>query len=489
MYNYNKDLKMDKNKHYQPVTAVWEVTMGCNMRCKHCGSSCSHPLPDELNTEEALACIDQLADIHLRWITISGGEPLTRKDLPLLIRRLKEKGIVVNIITNGWLLKERAEVLHEAGISTVAVSIDGPRDIHDKIRMTGSYTRSEEGIRALKKLGVTVGAVTTITKQNIDRLSELRDDLIRIGVDSWQIQIGLPMGNLAQRPDWVIEPSQVDNLIDFCYETMQQGKIRIYPADCVGYYNIKELEVRRASYKTENVLWDGCNAGVRGFGILHNGDILGCTSIRSREFIEGNIRERSLAAIWNDPSCFLWRRDMKKSQLSGNCGRCVYGSKCLGGCPNTRLTMNGNIYGENIYCSYNNHLRSLELKLAERVDKEKMLTEAKEAVRNEDFQKTALLCARILKVKESNPDALKLKGYAEFMCGNYKESECDNRKVLESIPDDVYALKGLALALYKQDRSREEVVMLLDRADVLSNHADADLIHDMEIIKRDLAFR
>lgn len=480
---------MDKNKHYQPVTAVWEVTMGCNMRCKHCGSSCSESLPDELNTEEALACIDQLADIHLRWITISGGEPLTRRDLPLLIRRLKEKGIVVNIITNGWLLKERAGMLHEAGISTVAVSIDGPRDIHDKVRMTGSYARSEEGIRALKELGVTVGAVTTITKQNIDRLSELRDDLIRIGVDSWQVQIGLPMGNLAQRPDWVIEPSQVDDLIDFCYQTMQQGKIRIYPADCIGYYNLKELEVRRVSYQTENVLWDGCNAGVRGFGILHNGDILGCTSIRSREFIEGTIRERSLAAIWNDPNRFLWRRDMKKSQLSGNCARCVYGNKCLGGCPNTRLTMNGSIYGENTYCSYNNHLRGLELRLAERVDEEKMLTEAKEAVRNEDFQKTTLLCARILKMKSTHPDALKLKGYAEFMCGNYKESECDNRKALESIPDDAYALKGLALALYKQDMCQEEVVRLLDRANDLSNHADVDLIHDIEIIKRDLAFR
>ena len=43
------------------TTAVWEITMGCNMRCKHCGSSCAEALPDELNTSEALEVCDQLS--------------------------------------------------------------------------------------------------------------------------------------------------------------------------------------------------------------------------------------------------------------------------------------------------------------------------------------------------------------------------------------------------------------------------------------------
>lgn len=45
------------------TTAVWEITMGCNMRCKHCGSSCAEALPDELNTSEALEVCDQLKDL------------------------------------------------------------------------------------------------------------------------------------------------------------------------------------------------------------------------------------------------------------------------------------------------------------------------------------------------------------------------------------------------------------------------------------------
>lgn len=58
------------------TTAVWEITMGCNMRCKHCGSSCAEALPDELNTSEALEVCDQL-----KVITLSGGEPTTLNNL------------------------------------------------------------------------------------------------------------------------------------------------------------------------------------------------------------------------------------------------------------------------------------------------------------------------------------------------------------------------------------------------------------------------
>lgn len=60
---------------YLPVTAVWEITMGCNMRCDHCGSSCAEPLPDELTTEEALALCDDLKTVGLKWITLSGENP------------------------------------------------------------------------------------------------------------------------------------------------------------------------------------------------------------------------------------------------------------------------------------------------------------------------------------------------------------------------------------------------------------------------------
>lgn len=386
---------------YQPVTCVWEVTMGCNMRCKHCGSSCSEPLSDELTTEEALNLCDQIAKMGLRWVTLSGGEPLTRKDIPLLVERLTSRGVSVNIITNGWLLDEGLiKELKKSGIATVAISIDGTEEIHNLIRRPGSYEQSRRAFAILKENGIQAGAVTTISKQNLGILEDMKNELLAMGVGSWQVQIGLPMGNLKERPDWLLEPEQVDDILDFCYKTAIEGKMKIFPADCIGYCTTKEMEIKKISFGTNNVrLWDGCNAGIRGFGILQNGDILGCTSIRNKEYIEGNIRERSLREIWEDKDNFLWRRNMVKTKLSGDCASCVYGSKCLGGCPNTRLTMTGSIYGENEYCSYNVELKKLRTKYQDENDADKLFGVSQTLMQRKRYQEAAYALKRVIELQ------------------------------------------------------------------------------------------
>ncbi|MBP1613808.1 MAG: Radical domain protein [Bacteroidetes bacterium] len=472
-------------RKYQPVTAVWEVTMGCNMNCIHCGSSCNKPYADELTTSEALSLIKEMAQLGVKWVTLSGGEPLTREDLPQLIKCLRENSLGANVITNGWLLAEKAHLLKEAGVCVVAVSIDGTKEIHDTIRRQGSFERDMEGIRLLRQLGIEVGAITTITKKNLANLKELREKLIEAGVDSWQVQIGLPMGNLLKHKENVMTPEHVDEIIDFCYETALDGRIRMYPADCIGYYTVKEQEVKRRSYKAENALWEGCNAGVRGFGVLQNGDIIGCTSVRDKEFIEGNIRERSLNDIWNDENAFRWRRELKKEMLSGECQKCIYGSKCLGGCANTRLTMEGSIYGENKYCSYNVYLKKKMEEVRRIKDVRYIQEKAQEALRNDEVQVVALLAKHGVALDKNNLELYKLKGYADFMCGNYADAERSNSEALKLCGEDAYALKGLALSMYKQDKyPLEDVIRLMERANSLNGGTDNDILHDLNLLRQ-----
>ncbi len=444
---------------YQPITCVWEVTMGCNMRCGHCGSSCAEPLPDELTTAEAINLCDQIAEMGLKWITLSGGEPLTRKDIPLLVQRLSQKGVSVNIITNGWLLdRSMAEQLKESGIATVAISIDGTREIHDMIRRKEAFSHAKSSFRILRELGIKTGAVTTITNQNIHILRELKEELIRMGVKTWQVQLGLPMGNLKERPNWLLEPEKVTDIIDFCYETAKEGRIKIYPADCIGYYTKKEMEIKKISYETDMVsIWDGCNAGIRGFGILHNGDILGCTSIRDRNYIEGNIKERSLRDIWKDENSFSWRRNIKKEQLKGECKNCIYGSKCLGGCPNTRLTMNGSIYSENKYCAYNLRLTKIKKKQENVTEVEKLYEIADGMIKQGIYQEAAIILKRLLDLEPEHRNALLAKAYAEYMCGNYEMCKKDNVKAMKLDSNDAQALGGYAIALFKLGDKKEAV--------------------------------
>lgn len=472
---------------YQPITAVWEITMGCNMRCGHCGSSCHEPLPDELTTEEALQVCDDMKTLGLRWITLSGGEPLTRKDWPLLAGRLYQNGIIPNIITNGWLVTaEMVKTAEANGVQTISISLDGVKDTHDAIRKQGSYERVIQAFQILHRMNHVSGANTTITEQNIRELDEIKKILISNGVNLWQIQIGLPMGNLAPKKDLIIKPDIVDYLLEYAYQTTLEGKIKVFPADCLGYFTGKEIVTRQISTGSNTpVLWQGCNAGKRSFGLLHNGDVLGCASIREPSFIEGNIRKRSLVQIWNDPNAFKWARTLKKSDLAGNCKECCYGDVCLGGCPNTRLTLYGSIHSDNAYCSYHKAMEETKGALSKYSDIKQLMDVAIAYAQDQKWQLASLTLEQALRIDPQNPDILAYYGYVSYQLGNFETAKDANRAILDNDPDNVYALKGMGLTLHKLQESQEGINHLI-RATQLATSKDIDSFYDLSIVYHEL---
>lgn len=471
---------------YQAVTGVWEVTMGCNMRCKHCGSSCENPLADELSTEEALNLADQIADLGLSWITLSGGEPFTRKDWHLIAKRLSDNGVVPNIISNGWLVNEDiVEKAKAAKVGTIAISLDGLRETHDFIRKLGAYERAMNALRMFIKNDIVCGVITTISNANMKELRELRNILVEMKVPYWQVQIGLPMGNYSKQPEFALRPEQMNDIIDFCHETATQGQITIYPADCIGYYNVKELQTRQIAYKTASFpIWKGCNAGKRGFGILQNGDILGCTSIRDKQFIEGSIRKQSLREIWESSDTFLWNRNATKGQLKDDCNKCKFGDECLGGCPNTRLTMEKDLLAENKFCSYNVGLKKTKAILAQRVDTKVLFEDAVKYIDEQEYQIAEMVLDRILELEPENMDALKFHAFVNFFLQNFHLAEQSNRKALDLNPNDVYSLKGLGVTLYKQG-DKTDGISYLEQAVSLTKSDFMDPYYDLALIYLD----
>ncbi|MGE5341166.1 MAG: radical SAM protein [Candidatus Omnitrophota bacterium] len=468
---------------YQPITGVWEITMGCNMKCKHCGSGCAEPLADELTTEEALALARDIAQLGLQWITLSGGEPFTRPDWPLLVREFSQHGVIPNMISNGWLITD--EILDTAkanDVGAIAISLDGLEETHDFMRKPGSFERAVRSLNMMKAKNMKAGVVTTVSKKNIHELHGIKDLLTQIGASYWQLQIGLPMGNFHFRRDMILEPRQVDEVIDFTYETMKEGQIVVYPADCLGYYNIRELEVRKQAHRSETYpIWNGCNAGKRSLGILHNGDILGCTSIRDRQYVEGNIRQRSIRDIWEDDAAFTWSRNATKSDLHGNCKVCTYGDMCLGGCPNTRLTMNGTIESENAYCSYNVAMRDTEAKVAAIDDLAELTRLGKKHAQQGDYQLAAMLLQKALAQAPNDIELLNYEGFVHFFLNNFSECREANRKVLALDPDNVYATKGMGLALYRSGEV-EAGISYLKKAVALTDVTYLDPYYDLVVV-------
>ncbi|MCP4218498.1 MAG: radical SAM protein [bacterium] len=457
--------------------------MGCNMQCKHCGSGCAEPLKDELSTNEALALCRDLGKLGLQWITLSGGEPFIRSDWHQLVKELANNGVVPNIISNGWLITEDIlDKARENNVGTIAISLDGMEETHDYMRKKGSFQRVISALKKMKEKGVSCGVITTVSKRNMPELEDLKNMLAEVGVNYWQLQIGLPMGNFKERRHMILEPEQIDELIDFTYDTMKEGRITIYPADCLGYYNMKELQVRQYAHKSSTLpMWKGCNAGKRSLGILHNGEILGCTSIRDKEFIEGSIRNRPLREIWEDETNFSWNRNASKNLLEGKCKVCNYGSVCLGGCPNTRLTMNGKIESENMYCSYNVAMRKTEAQAGAIDDFDELARLGKEYTRKNKHQLAELVLRRALAQEPDNMELLGYYGYVHFFLENYEDSREANRKVLAMDPDNVYANKGMGLVLHRCGDTKQGITYL-ERAVALTDAGDMEPYHDLAVV-------
>jgi MoaA/NifB/PqqE/SkfB family radical SAM enzyme len=194
----------------KPLFASYNVTGRCNMRCAFC-EWWKNEIP-ELPTNKALAAIDAVCSLGVPFFDLSGGEPLLRKDLTVLAKRVASHGCLVSMNTNGTLLNEDRVSEVADVFDTVVVSLDGPREVHDKIRgVPGTYDKATEAIRLLKANGVRTGVNSVATPWNIDILPQFIEELRSIA-DFAQVQ---PMHPYPPSPENVPKDEQVSRLLDY----------------------------------------------------------------------------------------------------------------------------------------------------------------------------------------------------------------------------------------------------------------------------------
>src|SRR4051812_573026 len=154
----------DSDRAFQPIYAVWEVTLQCDLACRHCGSRAGHERSGELSTVECLDLIRQMAELGVRETTLIGGEAYLRDDWLDLVRELKRVGISPTMTTGGrGITAERAQQAKAAGMDSVSVSIDGSEATHDRLRgVSGSHRAALQALRHLREADVRVSTNTQI---------------------------------------------------------------------------------------------------------------------------------------------------------------------------------------------------------------------------------------------------------------------------------------------------------------------------------------
>src|ERR1700688_3451516 len=89
------------DRAWRPVYAVWEVTLKCDLACRHCGSRAGRARPDELTTAEALDLVAQVAELGVLELTLIGGEAYLRDDFLEIVRAAKGAGLTTTMTTGG----------------------------------------------------------------------------------------------------------------------------------------------------------------------------------------------------------------------------------------------------------------------------------------------------------------------------------------------------------------------------------------------------
>lgn len=330
---------------YRLETAVWEITLRCNMACLHCGSQADAIARNsELTTAEALDLIEQLAELGCRKVTFSGGEPFLREDWAILAQRVKLLGMEIAFISNGLAITDEVlMILHSMDIKSVSLSLDGLENTHDMIRnRKGAFKHVEWLISQPRSKNVVRGVVSSIHKDNFGELDRMLDFLIKHKIPTWQIQMAAPFGRMPK--ELCLNYQEFKQLIDWIATKRKkyQNVMTIKAADCMGYHH------KSTSYQGS---WQGCMAGVKAIGIESNGNIKGCLSLQGDCFIEGNIRKTPLKDIWTNKEAFKLNRRFEKSMLEGPCQKCAFGAVCRGGCTSVAFAFTKNFYN-NPYCMY-----------------------------------------------------------------------------------------------------------------------------------------
>jgi MoaA/NifB/PqqE/SkfB family radical SAM enzyme len=154
-----------------PIAVTLALTYRCNLRCRYC--QIWKDAGEELSTRQVLAAIEELHEAGMCRLGLTGGEPLLRPDIGVIVERARRLGLHTTVFTNGELVREHLGTLRQ--VDAVLLSLDGPRPIHDAARGDGAFDAAMEALRLLERDRIPVWTNTVLTRDNIDHVDFVVD--------------------------------------------------------------------------------------------------------------------------------------------------------------------------------------------------------------------------------------------------------------------------------------------------------------------------
>ncbi len=322
-----------------PLHLTLFVTGRCNLRCRHCfhWKEVAEGAPGP-RLEEVRKLADSCAAMGpLLWTSFGGGEPFLRKDLPDLAHAFARHGLRHLAIPTNGLVEERqhdaiARILAENPelYLSVAVSFDGPPEIHDSIRqVSGGHARSMASVRALKRQQAQladqaagkgrfgVGILVTITAENQHAISaHLRELVAQLEPDN--ATINLARGTAMEPHLLAVDPDRYAELVRTKRALNAEGRLPYFDFPLASVAAARD----RLMYDHVERLARGdrsrhlpCTAGSLSLVVFENGSVQPC-EILGREFGNLNTVDWDLRALWSAPAAEALRREIAATRCA-----------------------------------------------------------------------------------------------------------------------------------------------------------------------------
>ena len=329
-----------------PFIVFWELTRACALACRHCRAEAQPQRhPDELTSEEGLRLLDDIARFGSPLLVITGGDPLTRRDLTEFVAYGALKGLRVSLAPSATRLvtSARMDELKWAGIARVSISLDGHEaQVHDSFRRTpGSFARTMAAAQEARAAGLPLQINTTVSRFNDGRLAELAEVVGNLDAVLWSLFFLVPTGR-GQRAD-MISPERHEEVFNWLYDLAGHVPFDVKTTAAEHYRRVivqrrrqegldaggaVRLEVTKPGF----VYADGLGRAAKGVNdgngccfISHVGDVYPSGFL---PLSGGNVRRQSVVDIYRQSPLFLELRDTSK--LKGKCGRCDFNVICGG---------------------------------------------------------------------------------------------------------------------------------------------------------------
>ena len=336
-----------------PFIVIWETTRACALACVHCRADAIHRRdPRELSTEEGFRLIDQVVAFGPPYplFVLTGGDPMRRPDLAAFVRYASNAGLTVALTPSGTAAATRARLveLKDAGLSRIAVSLDGPDpESHDAFRrVRGSYAWTMRIIDTATELGLPLQINTTISRATLPHFEAMAARVAQFPLTLWALFFLIRTGRGASLDQ--ITELECERVLNDLYDLSLRAPFAIKTTEAPHFRRViwqrnqespKTIRIRQSAFRN---VGDG-----NGFVFIdHVGNI--CPS-GFLPLQRGNVRTASVAEVYREDEVFQRLRDA--DALLDKCGRCRFRAMC-GGSRSRAFAATGAIMASDPLCAY-----------------------------------------------------------------------------------------------------------------------------------------